>query len=155
MGFDGEVLSKAIVNLLARKRKNEELRAQFCEKPEKFEESEIELHTAVSKLNSLSAYPELIKEFTESGAPKALLELLLHENTDIATDVINFFHEILTADLDPNNLERVLELQQKLVTHKFFQGLLSNLQRLDENNSDEYDSVHKILGNIKKEEVAK
>ncbi|KAL4468318.1 hypothetical protein ABPG72_010719 [Tetrahymena utriculariae] len=146
--FDEEVLTKIINQLAVRKTKNEELRSQFANKPEKFQDSEIDLDEIIQKFNSLSAYPELLPKFTESSAVINLLQLLYHENTDIVVDVINFFHEVITMELEKNFYDNLLKLYFKIIKNKFFESIVANLQRLDEKEQDEYDAVHKLLGII-------
>jgi len=66
-------------------------------------ESEIELDEAIKQLQTLAAAPELYEDFVKLGAITSLLGLLQHENTDIAVDTVDLFHELTEPDTFAEN----------------------------------------------------
>lgn len=52
-------------------------------------ESELELHTTLQELRALATVPELYPRLVELGAIPSMLELLAHDNTDIAIAVVD------------------------------------------------------------------
>jgi len=52
-------------------------------------ESEIELHDILTEMHAIATVPELYPVLVNLKAVLSLLELLSHENTDIAVAVVN------------------------------------------------------------------
>jgi beta-catenin-like protein 1 len=52
-------------------------------------ESELELHTTLQELRTLATVPELYPRLVALGAIPSMLELLAHDNTDIAIAVVD------------------------------------------------------------------
>jgi len=52
-------------------------------------ESEIELHDVITEMHAIATVPELYPILVNLKAVLSLLELLSHENTDIAVAVVN------------------------------------------------------------------
>lgn len=52
-------------------------------------DSELELHEAVQELHAVATVPDLYPVLVQNGAVKSLLDLLSHENTDIAVAVVD------------------------------------------------------------------
>lgn len=52
-------------------------------------ESEIELHDIVTEMHAIATVPELYSVLVNLKAVLSLLELLSHENSDIAVAVVN------------------------------------------------------------------
>jgi beta-catenin-like protein 1 len=68
--------------------RNAELRAKFESEPTKFMGSEADLDAEIKSWSLLSEHAELYPEFAQSNAAPRLVELLAHENTDIAIGAI-------------------------------------------------------------------
>ena len=79
--------------------KNELLRIEFPNEPEKFMESELALYEDIEVWNDLAASTGHYKEFVKGGAVDALLGLLGHENVDVALAVVRLFGELLDPGL--------------------------------------------------------
>jgi len=79
--------------------KNELLRVDHPNDPEKFMESELALYEDIAVLNDLATNVEYYETFVELGAVDQLLALLGHENTDVALAVIRLFVELLDPAL--------------------------------------------------------
>lgn len=80
--------------------KNAEMRGKFEDEPKKFMASEAELDEAIKSLSVLSEHPELYEEFVGLGCAGSLVGLLTHENTDIATEVVQVVSELTDEDVD-------------------------------------------------------
>jgi beta-catenin-like protein 1 len=124
--------------------------------PDKFMDSELELHTAVEELYPVAASPELFHVLITSGGFGALLGLVIHENTDISLAVITLFQEICDAEMiqeaDQSSEDEDASIGAMLV--KAFvdsQGLeiiVQNLTRLDEKNQEDATGVYNTLSII-------
>lgn len=49
----------------------------------------MELHTTLTELRALATVPELYPRLVELGAVPSMLELLAHDNTDVAIAVVD------------------------------------------------------------------
>ena len=88
------------------------------------------------------SYPQLI----ELDFHNTLLQLLGHENADIAMCVADLLREML--DVDPLNegVEGAQLLSQQLLEGQVMSLLVSLLGKLDEKNAEESQGVHNIIG---------
>jgi hypothetical protein len=55
----------------------------------RFMESEVELHETIQEMHAVATVPDLYPIMVELQAVPSLLELLAHENTDIAVAVVD------------------------------------------------------------------
>ena len=86
--LDEKQLNICLSNLRKKITINQQLRLKFVNQPDKFMDSEVELDEEIKKLQQLSSHPELISAFIRNKGVEVLLSLLIHENNDIAGDVI-------------------------------------------------------------------
>lgn len=63
-------------------------------------ESEADLDQAIKGWSILSDHPELFEEFAKLGALGSLVQLLAHENTDIAVDVVEVLSELTDDEVE-------------------------------------------------------
>jgi len=108
-------------------------------------ESEVELHTTLTELRALATVPELYPRLVELGAIPSLLELLAHENTDIAIAVVNLLQELTDVDTMTESQEGSESLVDALMAGQACALLVANLDRLDESVSEEAEGVHNTL----------
>ena len=66
--------------------------------PDKFVDSEVDLHEELQRLGSLAAAPELYPELVRLGCVPTLLSLLAHDNADIAGDAAEVLRELTDGD---------------------------------------------------------
>ena len=92
-------LKAFIQNLTKSIAKNELLRIDFKQEPDKFMESEVALYEDIVVLQDLATNAEYYRSFVELGAVDQLLPLLGHTNTDVALAVIRLFVELLDPAL--------------------------------------------------------
>lgn len=60
------------------------MRIKFPDSPEKFMESEMEVHEILQEMRVLATAPDYYPLLVKLGVISSLLELLSHDNTDIA-----------------------------------------------------------------------
>lgn len=92
--LDENGLRKLVLLFEKRNLRNQEMRIKFPENPEKFMESEIELHSVINELKVVATVPDLYPLLVELNAIPSLIELLAHQNTDIGVVVIDLLQEV-------------------------------------------------------------
>lgn len=88
--MDETTLKKIILNFEKRSLKNREMRIKFPDSPEKFMESEVELHEVLQEMRILSTAPDYYPLLVKLQVIPSLLELLSHDNTDVAVRYSSF-----------------------------------------------------------------
>uniref|UniRef100_A0A6P7GU62 Beta-catenin-like protein 1 n=1 Tax=Diabrotica virgifera virgifera TaxID=50390 RepID=A0A6P7GU62_DIAVI len=86
--IDETALKKIVLNFEKRSLKNREMRIKFPDSPEKFLESEVELHEILQEMRILATAPDYYPLLIKLQVIPSLLELLSHDNTDIAVSII-------------------------------------------------------------------
>ncbi|XP_014478989.1 PREDICTED: beta-catenin-like protein 1 [Dinoponera quadriceps] len=143
--LDEATLKRMILLFEKRALRNQEMRVKFPDQPEKFMESEVELHETLQELHIIAANPDLYQLMVELGAVPSLLELLSHENTDIAVGVVDLLQELTDVDILHESQEGADTLIDALLEQQVCALLVQNLERLDEAVKEESDGVHNTL----------
>nr|CAG4636896.1 EOG090X03ST [Ceriodaphnia reticulata] len=143
--LDEPTLKRMILNFDKRVLKNQELRVKFPDAPEKFMESELELHEAIQQLHALATVPELYSVAVEQKFIPTLLGLLSHDNTDISVAVVNLLQELTDIDTLNESQDEAAVLIDALLDQQVCALLVHNLERLNEAQSEEADGVHNSL----------
>lgn len=138
-------LRRIILLFEKRNLRNQEMRIKFPDHPEKFMESELDLHTTVSQLKAIATVPDLYPLLVELNAVPSLLELLSHQNTDISVAVIDLLQEMTDVDILHESLDGAKVLIAALRKQQIAALLVQNLERLDEAVREESDGVHNTL----------
>lgn len=138
-------LRKIILIFEKRNLRNQEMRIKFPDHPEKFMDSEIDLHTTVSQLKAIATVPDLYPLLVELNAVPSLLELLSHQNSDISVAVIDLLQEMTDVDILHESLDGAKTLIAALRKQQIAALLVQNLERLDETVREESDGVHNTL----------
>ncbi|KAK5127680.1 hypothetical protein LTR08_004346 [Meristemomyces frigidus] len=127
--------------------KNAELRAKYRSVPAKFMASEADLDAEIKSWSLLSDHPELYVEFAEGETVAMLVGLLAHENTDIAIAAIEIIAELLDEDVaaEPEQWDAFVAA---LLEADLLDLLMSNLERLDEEEESDRSGVYHILALI-------
>lgn len=133
-------MKQLLINIEKKITKNQKLRMKFADEPEKFMESEIELHTEIQELYAIAASPELYPILIHTEALHSLLGLITHENTDISLAIINLFHEMTDVDTIIDELDHALLFINTLISSQGLELIIQNLNRLDTNASNEEDA---------------
>lgn len=119
------------------------MRLKYPEDPQKFMESEIDLHDSIRKLQSISTVPDLYPMLVSLGIISSMLEILSHPNADIAAAVIEIIMELTDVDILHESTEGAEILIDCLQKQNITQLLVSNcLERFDESVKEESDAVH-------------
>lgn len=127
--------------------KNASLRAKYESDPTKFMESEGILDDGIKDLSILSEHAELYEEFAKSTAAAKLVELLAHENTDIAIAAIEIISELTDEDVAAEQ-EQWDALVAALLDADLLGLLISNFSRFDESDSTDASGVYHSLSVI-------
>lgn len=124
---------------------NVQQRMKYSDTPEKFMDSEVELASEIKKLFVIAGSPELYPELVSLGAVPTLLELLRHENTDIAADAVDLVRELTEGDAIEDNEEEAETLVDALLENNVLELLVQRLVAFDETNDDEATAVFNAL----------
>lgn len=124
--------------------KNAELRAKYADDPLKFVASEADLDAEIKTLSLLSEYPALYPQLVKSGSLSSLVQLLAHDNTDIAIAAAQVLEELTDEDTSATS-EQWTALAKALFDADVVDLLTSNLSRLDETVDTDRDGVYHIL----------
>lgn len=143
--LDENGLRKMILLFEKRNLRNQEMRIKFPDNPEKFMESEIDLHAVINDLKNVATVPDLYPILVELNAIPSLLELLAHQNTDISVAVIDLLQELTDVDILHESSEGAEVLIGSLRKQQVCALLVQNLDRLDELVREESDGVHNTL----------
>jgi beta-catenin-like protein 1 len=127
--------------------KNASLRAKYEDDPTKFMDSEGDLDDGIKDLSILSEHPELYEEFAKSGAASKLVELLAHENADIAIAAIEMISELTDDDVAAQQ-EQWDALVTAFMEADLLSLLISNFSRFDESDEADASGVYHSLSVI-------
>lgn len=143
--LDENGLRKMILIFEKRNLRNQEMRIKFPENPEKFMESEIDLHGMIDEMKVVATVPDLYSILVDLNAIPSLLELLAHQNTDISVSVVDLLQELTDVDILHESLDGANVLIDSLRKQQACALLVQNLDRLDESVKEESDGVHNTL----------
>jgi len=140
-------LRKLALNFEKKVTRNASLRAKYEDDPTKFMESEAELDEGIKDLSIISEHPELYDEFAKSSAVAKLVELLAHENTDIAIAAIEIISELTDEDVGGEQ-EQWDTLVSAFLEADLISLLISNFSRFDESDIADASGVYHSLSVI-------
>ncbi|XP_059620874.1 beta-catenin-like protein 1 [Phlebotomus argentipes] len=139
-------LRKLVLIFEKRVLRNQEMRIKFPENPERFMETELELHEVLQQLHAIATVPDLYPLFVDLHAVPSLLELLAHSNTDISVTVCDLLQELTDVDILHESIEGAEVLIEALRKQQVCALLVQNLERMDETEKEESKGVHDTLG---------
>ena len=116
--IDEATMKKLILNFEKRALKNQELRIKFPDEPQKFLESEVELHDAIQELRTLATSPDLYPFLVDLGCVGSFLGLLSHANTDISVAMVDLLQELTDVDTLHESEEGANSLVLALMTNQ-------------------------------------
>ncbi|EUC29747.1 hypothetical protein COCCADRAFT_8090 [Bipolaris zeicola 26-R-13] len=145
--YDVPWVRKLALNFEKKVNKNASLRAKYEYDPTKFMESEGDLDEGIKALSILSEHPELYEEFAKSTAASKLVELLAHENTDIAIAAIEMISELTDEDVGGEQ-EQWDALVVAFMEADLVSLLISNFSRFDETDEADASGVYNSLSVI-------
>ncbi|TQS38532.1 hypothetical protein Golomagni_00963 [Golovinomyces magnicellulatus] len=116
--------------------KNAELRVKYENEPQKFMDSEADLHSEIKALSILSENPELFEETVKLGSIGSLVSLLSHENTDIVIDVVEVISELTDDSLEAEQSQWEA-IVNAMLEADLLSLLSSNFKRFDEKHESD------------------
>lgn len=143
--LDLRTLKKLVLSFERRLKENIAARLKYPNQPDRFADSEIELHEELQKLKVLAGGPELYPDLVALNAIPSILNLLGHDNTDIAIDVVQLLQDLTDEDVLEDNDEPARVLVDALVENNALELLVQNLHRLSEADPDEMAAVYNTL----------
>ncbi|XP_018320505.1 beta-catenin-like protein 1 [Agrilus planipennis] len=146
--IDETAIKRIILNFEKRSLKNREMRIKFPDAPEKFMESEVELHEILQEMRVLSTAPDYYPLLVKLRIVPSILELLSHDNSDVAVAALDLLQELTDIDILNESEEGAEALIDALFEHQVIALLVQNLERLDEAVKEEADGVHNTLAII-------
>lgn len=146
--MDVRAMKKMVLAFERRLRDNLEARMKYVDNPDKFADSELELHEELVRLKALAGAPELYPELVHLNTIPSIVGLLSHENTDIAVDVVGLIQDLTDEDVVGDSDEAAQVLVDALVENNALELLVQNLARLDEGDPDEAAAVYSTLATI-------
>ncbi|PON60745.1 Coatomer beta subunit [Parasponia andersonii] len=146
--LDLRTLKKLVLSFERRLKDNIAARLKYPNQPDRFADSELELHEELQKLSVLAGGPELYPELVSLNAIPSILNLLGHENTDIAIDVVQLLQDLTDEDVLEDNDEPARALVDALIENNVLELLVQNLHRLSDTDPDEMAAVYNTLATI-------
>lgn len=140
--FDEEALLLCIKNINEKFAINKALREKYKSNPEKFVDSEVDLHEEIKVMQRLAAYPNLINVFINNEGVESMVKLLTHQNLDIVNDAVFAIDEITDSDY-LNETENPKDLLEYFISSNLFEILVDDLHRVQE--ADDQQLITDIL----------
>lgn len=146
--LDVRTVKKLVLSFERRLRDNLEARMKYPDNPDKFAESEIELHEELQKLKILAGGPDLYPDLVNLNTIPSIVGLLAHDNSDIALDVVSLLVDLTDEDVLDDNDEPARILVDSLVENNALELLVQNLARLSDADQDESAAIYNTLATI-------
>ncbi len=128
--------------------KNQMNRMKFVDEPNKFMESELELHAEIQELYAVAASPELYPVLVQAGAVNSILGCVTHENTDISIAAVGLLQEMTEVDTISDQLDDAEPFIEAFLAAQGLELIVQNLSRLDERNEEDAQGVQQTLNVI-------
>ncbi|XP_010549882.1 PREDICTED: beta-catenin-like protein 1 [Tarenaya hassleriana] len=146
--LDLKTLKKLVLSFERRLRDNIAARLKYADQPDKFADSEVDLPDDLQKLKVLAGAPELYPEIVALNTVPSIVNLLSHDNADIANDVVQLLQDLTDEDALEDNDEPARVLVDALLENNVLELLVQNLQRLSETDPDEAVAIYGTLSVI-------
>ncbi|XP_062501510.1 beta-catenin-like protein 1 [Corticium candelabrum] len=144
--MDASAVRRMILSFEKKSLKNQEMRMKYPDNPERFMESELELHDEIQQLRAVATVPEHYSLLVDLGTVQSLLGLLSHENTDVSIGVVDLVQELTDVDTLNESEDGAEALIDALLEGQIVSLLIQNLERLNESVQEDANGVHNILG---------
>ncbi|KAG9133332.1 hypothetical protein Leryth_024334, partial [Lithospermum erythrorhizon] len=146
--LDLKTVKKLALGFERRLKDNIAARLKYPDQPDKFADSEIELHHQLQNLKLLSAAPEYYPELVNLNTVGSIVGLLNHDNIDIVIDTIGLIQDLTEEDVVEENGDDALALVDALVENNVLELLVQNLWKLNEADVDESAAIFSVLAVI-------
>lgn len=146
--LDLRALKKLVLSFERRLKDNIAARLKHPNNPDRFADSELDLHDDLQKLRVLAGAPELYPDLVALNTVPSVLNLLAHDNSDIAADVVALLQDLTDEDAVEDNDAPARVLVEALVENSALELLVQNLHRLSDSDPDDSTSAHATLATI-------
>ncbi|CAA2999619.1 beta-catenin 1 [Olea europaea subsp. europaea] len=146
--LDLKTVKKLALSFERRLNANTAARLKYPDQPDKFADSEMELHDELQKLKILAGAPELYPDLVSLGTVNSITGLLNHDNSDIAIDAVTLLQDLTDADVIEDNDEPAQVLVDALIENNAVELLVQNLARLNDSDQDESAAIYNTLSTI-------
>ncbi|KAL1365453.1 hypothetical protein HN51_013474 [Arachis hypogaea] len=146
--LDLRTLKKLVLAFERRLKENIEARLKYSNQPDRFADSELDLHEELQKLKILAGAPELYPDLVALNVVPSIVDLLNHDNTDIAIDVVQLLQDLTDEDVLDDNDEPAKVLVDALIENSVLELLVQNLHRLNDSDPDDSAAVYATLATI-------
>ncbi|PHU26723.1 hypothetical protein BC332_05055 [Capsicum chinense] len=146
--LDIKTVKKLVLAFERRLKENIAARLKYPDQPEKFADSEVELHEEIEKLKILAGGPEFYPEIVNLGTIASITSLLNHENTDIAVDVVGLLQDLTDEDVLEDNDEPAQVLVDALIENNALELLVQLLGKMSDSDPDESAAIYSILATV-------
>ncbi|KAL4299901.1 hypothetical protein AHAS_Ahas17G0147200 [Arachis hypogaea] len=100
------------------------------------------------KLKILTGAPELYPDLVALNVIPSIVDLLNHDNTNIAIDVVQLLQDLTDEDVLDNNDEPAKVLVDALIENSVLELLVQILHRLNNSDPDDFATVYATLAMI-------
>lgn len=146
--LDQKTVKKLVLSFERRLKENIAARLKYPDQPEKFVDSEMELHDEIQKLKVMAGGPEFYPDLVNLGTVASITSLINHDNTDISIDVIGLLQDLTDEDVLEDNDEHAQVLVDALIENNALELLVQNLSRLSDADPDESAAIYNTLATI-------
>ncbi|VFR02554.1 unnamed protein product [Cuscuta campestris] len=146
--LDQKTVKKLVLSFERRLKENIAARLKYPDQPDKFVDSEMELHDEIQKLKVMAGGPEFYPDLVNLGTVASITSLINHENTDISIDVIGLLQDLTDEDVLEDNDEPAQVLVDALIENNALELLVQNLSRLSDADPDESAAIYNTLATI-------
>lgn len=146
--LDQKTVKKLVLSFERRLKENIAARLKYPDQPDKFVDSEMELHDEIQKLKVMAGGPEFYPDLVNLGTVASITSLINHENTDISIDVIGLLQDLTDEDVLEDNDEPAQVLVDALIENNALELLVQNLSRLSDTDPDESAAIYNTLATI-------
>ncbi|KAL2499105.1 ARM repeat superfamily protein [Abeliophyllum distichum] len=146
--LDLKTVKKLALSFERRLNGNTAARLKYPDQPDKFADSELELHEELQKMKILAGAPELYPDLVSLGTVNSITGLLNHDNSDIAIDAVTLLQDLTDADVIEDNDEPAQVLVDALIENNAVELLVQNLARLNDSDPDESAAIYNTLSTI-------
>jgi len=143
--LDETGVKKIILQFEKKALKNQESRIKFPDQPEKFMESEMELHDAIQEMHNLATVPDFYPIIVDLNCVPSILGVLCHENSDVSVATLDLLQELTDVDTMNESEDGAESLIQALIDNQVFSLMIACIERLDPTIKEEADGIHNAL----------
>ncbi|GMH44993.1 hypothetical protein BSKO_12950 [Bryopsis sp. KO-2023] len=143
--LDSKAVRRLVLAFERKYKDNLEQRMKYSDQPERFMDSEVDLDQCVQDFLQLVNNPDLYPALVEANAIPHLLNLLTHENVDIAMDVVDLFQALTDTEDNEEWAAEFKVLVSTMLENNALELLIQRLGQLNETGEEEAGAIFNIL----------